>query len=215
MISSVTIAAPVEAVERVLLDAELAPLWTTGLERLELVEGAVGEPGSVGLAHYVEGNRRYVLEDRLLSVEQGRRYESEVLGGGLKARVKTTLEAEGNETTMTIRWSGKGTNPITWVVLPLMKGRIARQSAKDLEMHSGTSLSPAGRPPPMPITVILSTPGGWSEHPSHPLITVGHLATRLGQPLGSLDTGEPPLTRGSLCPGWDSNPHEPTRLKGV
>ena len=51
----------------VLLDAEAAPIWTRDLERLELVHGVVGEAGSVGLAHYGEGRRRYALQDRLIA----------------------------------------------------------------------------------------------------------------------------------------------------
>lgn len=132
VVSSVVIAAPAQEVVEVLLDAESAPLWTEGLERLELVEGTVGEPGSVGVAHYVEGNRHYTLEDRLLSVKPNQHYVSEISGGGLKARIETTLEEAGDKTTMTIRWSGTGTNPISWVMLPLMRNRIARQSATDL-----------------------------------------------------------------------------------
>jgi hypothetical protein len=132
VVSSVDIAAPAEAIARVLLEAESAPLWTAGLERLELVEGTVGEPGSVGHAHYTEGNRRYIIEDRLLSVEPNRHYVSEISGGGLRARVETTLEEVGDQTRMTIRWSGTGTNLISRTMLLLMRGRIARQSASDL-----------------------------------------------------------------------------------
>lgn len=132
VVASVAISAPAEAVAEVLLDAELAPIWTAGLSRLELLEGKVGEPGSIGLAHYERGTSRYVLEDRLLSVDPGRRYVSQVSGGGLRARVETTLEEAAGETTVTIRWAGTGTNPITRVLLPLMRRRIAKQARADL-----------------------------------------------------------------------------------
>ena len=132
VVTTVDISAPAEAVASVLLDAESAPVWTAGLQRLEVVKGTVGEPGSVGLAHYEEGNRSYVLEDRLLSATPNRSYVSEIAGGGLKARVETTLEEVGSETRMTVSWSGTGTNPITWAILPFLRSRIAEQSATDL-----------------------------------------------------------------------------------
>jgi hypothetical protein len=130
---SIRIAAPVEAVEAVLLDAERAPDWTTGLERLELVEGQVGQAGSVGHAHYREGDRRYVLTDVLEEARAGERYVSRVSGGGIIARVVTTLEVAADGTTLLrLRWSGRGTNPLTFVALPFMRGRVRDRALADL-----------------------------------------------------------------------------------
>jgi uncharacterized protein YndB with AHSA1/START domain len=129
----VSIAAPPESVVSVLLDADLAPKWTRGLDRLELVEGAVGQAGSVGLAHYVEGRRRYTLHDRLVSVTPGRRYVSEITGGGLKATVETTLEPLADGTRMSVKWVGRGTNPISGLAIRLMKPLIAKRSKDDLD----------------------------------------------------------------------------------
>ena len=128
----VDIAAPPEAVASVLLDVDLAPLWTRGLDRLELVEGAVGEAGSVGLAHYVEGRRRHTLRDRLISVTPCRHYVSEITGGGLKATVETSLEPFEDGTRMSVRWVGRGTNLITRLTIPLMKPLISKRSEDDL-----------------------------------------------------------------------------------
>lgn len=88
---AVSIDSSPESLAAVLLDAESAPTWTAGLDWLELVDGAVGEPGCVGRAHYVEGGRRYILEDRLVDVIPNRYYKSEIIGGGIKATVETTL----------------------------------------------------------------------------------------------------------------------------
>ena len=117
----------------VLLDAGAAPLWTSGLNHLELVEGGLGEPGSVGHAHYGEGKRSYTLEDRLVSVTPNRHYVSVITGGGLNARVETDLEATAEGTTMRVIWTGTGTRPLARILLPLMKNRISRQSQRDLE----------------------------------------------------------------------------------
>lgn len=131
--ASVFVAAPPTAVSAVLLDADAAPLWTAGLERLELIEGKVGEPGSVGHAHYREGKRSYVLEDRLVSVDPNCRYVSTITGGGLTADVETTLEPMGDGTMITITWAGTGTNPFTRLVISLMKRRIGKRAGRDLD----------------------------------------------------------------------------------
>lgn len=131
---SVLIAADPIAIETVLLDADLAPLWTSGLERLELVHGHAGEAGSVGHAHYREGSRRYLLTDVLEEVEPARRYVSRVSGGGIRARIETLLQPVGkHDTRMTLRWSGRGTNPLTFLVLPFMGRRVRQRSQADLE----------------------------------------------------------------------------------
>jgi hypothetical protein len=130
---SVDIAASPEAVSDVLLDIEAAPLWTSGLERMELVEGVVGQPGSRGVAHYLEGGRRYTVDDHLLEAVPGQRFKSEIRGGGLKATVETRLEEVPGGTRTTVRWSGTGTNPITKLVLPFLKAKIGSRSREDLQ----------------------------------------------------------------------------------
>ena len=127
-----SIEAPPESVASVLLDADLAPMWTRGLDRLEPVEGTIGEPGSIGLAHYVEGRRRYTLRDCLISVTPCRHYVSEITGGGLKATVETTLEPSADGTRISVKWVGEGTNLLTRLTIPLMKSLISKRSEDDL-----------------------------------------------------------------------------------
>lgn len=130
---TIRIGARPEAVAKVLLNADLAPRWTTGLERMEVVTGELGQPGCVGHAHYVENGRRHVLEDVLLDVTPNRRYRSRIQGGGITATVETTLEPIGDDQTdLTLRWSGRGSNPLTMIALPFMKGRIAQRTDADL-----------------------------------------------------------------------------------
>lgn len=130
---SVEIPASPSAVSDVLLDIDAAPLWTAGLERLEVVDGSMGEPGCVGHAHYVEGSKHYIVEDRLVEVTPGAHFKSVIRGGGLKATVETSLEETPAGTRMTIRWSGTGTNPLTKLVLPFMRSQIARRTREDLD----------------------------------------------------------------------------------
>jgi hypothetical protein len=131
---TIHIGAPPDVVAGVLLDADLAPRWTAGLERIEVVAGEPGQPGCVGHAHYVERGRRHVLEDVLMEVVPNRRYRSRVRGGGIVATVETTLEPFGDDgTQLTLRWRGRGSNPLTMAALPLMKRRIAERADADLQ----------------------------------------------------------------------------------
>lgn len=148
VVTVVDIDATPEAVALVLLDAEAAPIWTRGLVRIELVQGVVGEAGSVGLAHYVEGRRRYTLQDRLISAIPNRRYVSEVAGGGLKATIETSLEPLETGTRMIVSWSGQGTNPVARVTLPLLRPLISRRSKQDLHALRDLVESTDSRPAP-------------------------------------------------------------------
>lgn len=130
---SIVISASPSAVSDVLLDIDAAPLWTAGLEAFELVEGTAGESGCVGHARYVEGSRRYIVEDRLLEAVPGDHFRSEIRGGGLKAAIETRLDEIPSGTRLTIHWKGTGTNPLTKLVLPLLKRKVSRRTREDMQ----------------------------------------------------------------------------------
>ncbi|NNF11086.1 MAG: SRPBCC family protein [Acidimicrobiia bacterium] len=130
---SIVISASRSAVSDVLLDIDAAPQWTSSLENLELIEGKVGEAGCVGYAHYVEGSRRYIVEDRLVEAVPGDHFKSELRGGGLKATVETRLDETPSGTRVTIRWKGSGTNPVTGTILPFLRRQVAKRMREDMQ----------------------------------------------------------------------------------
>lgn len=130
--ADIQIARPPEDVTRVLLDPARAVLWTTDLERFEVVAGGPGEVGSKARLHYRQNGRPYVMEDTLLEAESNRRYLSRVSGEALIATVETTLTPCGDGTRVAIRWTGMGRALPLRLFLPFMRAVIAHQTNTDL-----------------------------------------------------------------------------------
>ena len=131
--AAVDIAATPEAVTAVLLDAELAPKWTADLEHFEVVEGVPGEPGCHGRAHYRRGGRAYVLDDRLVEAMPGRRYRSQIVGGGMEIEVQTDLVPTDSGTRLRLTWEGKPSGRWSRVALPMLRPMIRRRALADLQ----------------------------------------------------------------------------------
>ena len=131
--ASVDIAAPVDVVVGVLLDPARAPLWTDGLERLEVVRGVPGEAGCVGRASYRGSfGRTVVMTDTLDVANPGRFYRSTIHGGGITAVVETHLARTDSGTRMVMEWSGTGSHLVANLTLRLLRRGITRRAEADL-----------------------------------------------------------------------------------
>lgn len=130
--TSVVIDRPPEAIVRVILDAEKAPLWTSDLERFEVLSRTPDLVGSKARLHYRQGESRYVMEEEMLAVEPDRRYLSRVTGDALEAEVETQLTPTNGGTEVSIRWTGAGKPLLVRLALPFMRRAIRRQAHADL-----------------------------------------------------------------------------------
>lgn len=124
---------PVNIVVEALMNPENHPYWTTDLDRFEVIKGKGGEVGSIAHLHYVQKGRSYVMEDKLVYCEPGKKYVSQVTGDFLSAEVETLLTARGNETEMRIKWSGEGKKPVLKLLLPLLRTKLIKLAKSDME----------------------------------------------------------------------------------
>ncbi len=130
---STIIRKPVELVVAALMDPDNMPFWTKHLERFEVLKGTAGQAGALGRLHYIQNGRRYVMQDEMIEAEPGRRYLSRVSGDAIEALVETRLVPAGDQTKLTIRWSGRGlVVPLKWM-LPFLRRQMVRQSKQELE----------------------------------------------------------------------------------
>jgi hypothetical protein len=130
--SQIFIARPPEEVVQVILDPAKAVLWTSNLERFEVINGNPGEVGSVAHLHYVENGRSYVMKDELIAADPNRRYVSRVSSDALTAEIESVLSPSEGGTRLAIRWTGEGRMPLLRLLLPFMRAAVARQAAADL-----------------------------------------------------------------------------------
>ena len=130
---SININQPADIVNQALLDPENAPLWTSDLEKFEVVKGEPGLTGSIAHLHYRQGGRSYIMEEVLEYAEPGRRYVSRVSGGGIAARVETTIEHSASRSELAIFWSGSGKSAVSKLFFPLLRGMMIRRARANLQ----------------------------------------------------------------------------------
>jgi len=124
---------PTDIVTEALNNPNNFPYWQSDLEKFEIVKGGPNQVGSIGCLHYSQRGRPYMMEDKLIYCELGRKYISEVTGDALIARVETTLEPLEDKTRMNLRWQGEGKAFPLKLLLPLFRGKIAKQAKNELD----------------------------------------------------------------------------------
>ena len=129
---SIVIDQVLDTVDAALMNPDNFVYWTAYLEKFEVIKGGPGEVGSIAHLHYLQKGRSYVMEDKLIYCEPGKKYISKVSGDALSATVETTLYSLGEKTEMNLKWDGEGRTLILKLLLPVFKNRVMKGAKKDL-----------------------------------------------------------------------------------
>jgi hypothetical protein len=95
---STLIGKPVKIVVDALMNPDNFVHWQTDLVKFEVVERKSGEVGSIAHLHYSQKGRSYIMEDKMIYCEPGKKYVSQVSGDVITAKVETTLQSIGDKT---------------------------------------------------------------------------------------------------------------------
>lgn len=106
--------------------------WETDLKKYAVVKGVPGEKGCVALLFFSKNGRSYMMEEELVHSSPGRSYASILTGTAIEARIDTILIPSGDDTLMTLIWSGEGRTFLLKLLLPFMRGRMIRQTEREL-----------------------------------------------------------------------------------
>lgn len=123
---------PPEMVNQAFTNPENMPYWTKHLEKFEVVSGKLTKAGALARLHFKRKGKSYIMEEKLLETEPGRRYKSRVSGQGIIAEVETLIEPIENGTKITIRWKGRGKTAPVNLFIHLFRGRIKNSAASEL-----------------------------------------------------------------------------------
>jgi len=130
---NIIITSRVEVVAEALIRPENYPCWETDLKKYVVVKGVPGEIGCVALLFFVKNGSSYMMEEELVHCNPGRSYVSILTGASLDARVETILIPSGDDTMMTLIWSGEGKTLLLKLLLPFMRGRMIRRTEAELD----------------------------------------------------------------------------------
>lgn len=130
---STTINKPSDIVAKSLNNQDNFTYWQTDLEKFEVVKGGPNQVGSIGRLHYRQKGQSYIMEDKLIYCEPGKKYISEVTGDALFAKVETTLKSQGDKTEMTIKWEGKAKILLLKLLFPFIRRKMVNQAKKELD----------------------------------------------------------------------------------
>ena len=126
------IARPADIVWRAFINPDNMLHWTKYLEKVEVVKGVFGEIGALSRLHYVEKGKAYILEDKLLDFEEGKRIVSEVFGHGMKIILETNFDPIDGFTNVSMLWTGTGNSFFVRIALWLMQNKISKQALNEL-----------------------------------------------------------------------------------
>ena len=129
---SINIKQPSDIVWKAFIDPENMLHYTKYLERVEVIQGKFGEIGAIAHLHYLEKGHSYVLEDKLVDYEEGKKIGSQVSGQGMIIDVENHFESVLEGSKITMRWNGTSKSFLTRIILKLMQKKIVKHAREEL-----------------------------------------------------------------------------------
>lgn len=123
---------PIEIVWKAFIKPENMLHWTKYLEKVEVVKGELGEIGALSRLHYLEKGKSYILEDKLISYEEGRKIGSQVSGQRMLINLETFLEPLNGGTKISMNWDGTSDSFIMRLFFKLMRRKMIKQAGSEL-----------------------------------------------------------------------------------
>ena len=130
--TSIIIDKPIDEVIQAYLEPKNIPYWMTNVVNYEVIEGKMGEIGTIIRLHYNQSGQNIIIEDRLIYCEKGKKYVSERASKTLIVQLETTFYPLKNATKMNLVWSGKGKVFILKLLLPLMRKNLRKLAKSEL-----------------------------------------------------------------------------------
>ena len=124
---------PPNIVWKAFIDPQNMLHWTRYLEKVEVIKGKFGEIGAISHLHYLEKGHPYILEDKLLEYEEGKKIVSQVSGQGMEIIVKNVFKSIPDGTQISMTWKGTGRSLLIRMVLKLMRRKITKQAELELK----------------------------------------------------------------------------------
>jgi len=122
-----------EVVWKAFIDPQNMLHWERYLEKVEVIQGKFGEVGAIAHLHYLEKGRSYILEDKLLAYDEGKRILSQITGQRMNIEVETIFDSLPIGTKISMSWKGTSTSLIIRVMLRLLQRKMVKQGKIELE----------------------------------------------------------------------------------
>jgi uncharacterized membrane protein len=122
---------PVEHAWATFSNIELMPKWVQGFDSIRLLEGEPETVGSVYELVFLEGKRKIVMIETVTGFVPNESFSFEATTNGMRTCAETFFRAEGERTIIHSRNTFFATSWLFRLMMPLMKGSIAKRIAAD------------------------------------------------------------------------------------
>jgi len=136
---------PVEHAWATFSNIELMPEWVQGFDSIRLLEGEAETVGSIYELVFREGKRKIVMIETVTGFVPNEMFSFEATTSGMSNRAETHFMADGDGSIIRSRNTFFATSWFFRLMMPLMKGAIAKRIAADFGRLKALAESTAPR----------------------------------------------------------------------